>query len=139
VLAAAWAVLFTLLLALRVVLQRAEGSPAAPREWLQLGAVALSVLLVLAAGLGSRAPVVGRVVLRVEQAAAFVAITRLLGLGAHPDPGRAEQVLIALVGVHAVGAIVVSDELSTGTPPWRMGLWALALSFGMLTISLVAR
>src|SRR5678816_3834820 len=76
VLAAAWAVLFTLLLALRVVLQRAEGSPAAPREWLQLGAVALSVLLVLAAGLGSRAPVVGRVVLRVEQAAAFVAITR---------------------------------------------------------------
>ncbi len=139
VLAAAWAVLFALLLALRVMLQRAEGSPTDSQQWLQVGAVTLLVLLVLAAALGSRAPIVGRVVLRVEQAAVFVAITRLLGLGAHPDPGRAEQVLIALLGVHAVGAIVVSDELSTGTPSWGMGLWALALSFGVLTISLLAR
>ncbi len=139
VLATAWAVLFALLLALRVVFQRADGSPTDPQGWLQVGAMVLLMLLVLAAALGSRAPVVGRVVLRVEQAAAFVAITRLLGLGSHPDPGRAEQVLIALLGVHAVGAIVVSDELSTGSPPWRMGLWALALSFGVLTISLLAR
>jgi hypothetical protein len=139
VLATAWAVLFALLLALRMVLQHAEVAPAAPQAWLRVGSVAVFVLLALAAALGSRAPVVGRVVLRVEQAAAFVAITRLLGLGAHPDPGRAEQVLIALLGVHAVGAIVVSDELSTGTPSWRMGLWILAFSFGLLTFSLLAQ
>ncbi|HUM10322.1 MAG TPA: hypothetical protein VLT82_05160 [Myxococcaceae bacterium] len=139
VLAAVWAVLFALLLALRVMLQRTEDAPADSQHWLHVGAVTLLVLLVLAAALGTRAPFVGRVVLRLEQAAVFVAITRLLGLGPHPDPGRAEQVLIALLGVHAVGAIVVSDELSTGTAPWRMGLWALALSFGVLTLSLLAR
>jgi hypothetical protein len=139
VLATAWAVVFALLLAVRVLLQRAQGSPADSQMWLHVGAMVLLALLVLAAALGTRAPLVGRVVLRVEQAAVFVAITRLLGLGAHPNPGRAEQVLIALLGVHAVGAIVVSDELSTGTPPWRMGLWALALSFGVLTITLLAR
>ena len=77
--------------------------------------------------------------LRVEQAAVFVAITRLLALGAHPGPVRAERVLIALLGVHAVGAIIVSDELSTGTPAWRMGLWVLVLSFGALTASVLAR
>lgn len=139
VLAIVWAVLFAVLLTLRVVFQRTEPVPAVSQAWLHIGLVALLVLLVVAAALGSRAPVVGSVVLRVEQAAAFVAITRLLGLGNQPDPGRAEQVLIALLGVHAVGAIVVSDELSTGTSPWRMGLWGLALSFGALTISLLAR
>jgi len=122
-----------------VVFQRTEPVPAVSQAWLHIGLVALLALLVVAAALGSRAPMVGSVVLRVEQAAAFVAITRLLGLGNQPDPGRAEQVLIALLGVHAVGAIVVSDELSTGTSPWRMGLWGLALSFGALTISVLAR
>jgi len=139
VLAIVWAVLFAVLLTLRVVFQRTEPVPAVSQAWLHIGLVALLALLVVAAALGSRAPVVGSVVLRVEQAAAFVAITRLLGLGNQPDPGRAEQVLIALLGVHAVGAIVVSDELSTGTSPWRMGLWGLALSFGALTISVLAR
>ena len=139
VLVIVWAVLFAVLLTLRVVFQRTEPVPAVSQAWLHIGLVALLVLLVVAAALGSRAPVVGSVVLRVEQAAAFVAITRLLGLGNQPDPGRAEQVLIALLGVHAVGAIVVSDELSTGTSPWRMGLWGLALSFGALTISVLAR
>jgi len=139
VLAIVWAVLFAVLLTLRVVFQRTEPVPAVSQAWLHIGLVALLALLVVAAALGSRAPMVGSVVLRVEQAAAFVAITRLLGLGNQPDPGHAEQVLIALLGVHAVGAIVVSDELSTGTPPWRMGLWGLALSFGALTISLLAR
>ena len=139
VLAIVWAVLFAVLLAFRVMFQRTEPVPAVSQAWLHIGLVALLVLLVVAAALGSRAPVVGSVVLRVEQAAAFVAITRLLGLGNQPDPGHAEQVLITLLGVHAVGAIVVSDELSTGTPPWRMGLWGLALSFGALTISLLAR
>ncbi|HZJ54326.1 MAG TPA: hypothetical protein VFD38_09330 [Myxococcaceae bacterium] len=139
VLATAWAALFALLLALRVMFQRAEQSPPSSQVWLRLGSVALLLLLVVAAALGSRAPLVGSVVLRIEQAAVFVAITRLLGLGTQPDPGRAEQVLIALLGVHAVGAIVVSDELSTGTPPWRMGLWVLALSFGALTLSVLAR
>jgi hypothetical protein len=139
VLATAWAVLFAVLLAFRVMYQLAEDSPADSQAWLQIGSVALLLLLVAAAVLGSRTPLVGSVVLRVEQAAVFVAITRLLGLGSRPDPGRAEQVLIALLGVHAVGAIVVSDELSTGTPPWRMGLWALALSFGALTISVLVR
>ena len=139
VLAIVWAVLFAVLLTLRVVFQRTEPVPAVSQAWLHIGLVALLALLVVAAALGSRAPVVGSVVLRVEQAAAFVAITRLLGLGNQPDPGHAEQVLIALLGVHAVGAIVVSDELSTGTPPWRMGLWGLALSFGALTISVLAR
>ena len=139
VLAIVWAVLFAVLLTLRVVFQRTEPVPAVSQAWLHIGLVALLALLVVAAALGSRAPMVGSVVLRVEQAAAFVAITRLLGLGNQPDPGRAEQVLIALLGVHAVGAIVVSDELSTGTSPWRMGLWGLALSFGALTISLLAR
>lgn len=139
VLATAWAVVFAALLALRVLFQRAEGSPRDSQAWLQLGSVALLLLLVGAAVLGSRVPLVGSVVLRIEQAAVFVAITRLLGLGTQPDPGRAEQVLIALLGVHAVGAIVVSDELSTGTPPWRMGLWILALSFGALTISVLTR
>ena len=139
VLATAWAVVFAVLLAVRVLFARAEGSPRDSQAWLQLGSVALLLLLVVAATLGSRVPLVGSVVLRVEQAAVFVAITRLLGLGNQPDPGRAEQVLIALLGVHAVGAIVVSDELSTGTPAWRTGLWILALSFGVLTISLLAR
>ena len=139
VLAIVWAVLFAVLLTLRVVFQRTEPVPAVSQAWLHIGLVALLALLVVAAALGSRAPVVGSVVLRVEQAAAFVAITRLLGLGNQPDPGHAEQVLIALLGVHAVGAIVVSDELSTGTSPWRMGLWGLALSFGALTISVLAR
>jgi len=139
VLVIVWAVLFAVLLTLRVVFQRTEPVPAVSQAWLHIGLVALLALLVVAAALGSRAPMVGSVVLRVEQAAAFVAITRLLGLGNQPDPGRAEQVLIALLGVHAVGAIVVSDELSTGTSPWRMGLWGLALSFGALTISLLAR
>jgi len=139
VLVIVWAVLFAVLLTLRVVFQRTEPVPAVSQAWLHIGLVALLALLVVAAALGSRAPMVGSVVLRVEQAAAFVAITRLLGLGNQPDPGHAEQVLIALLGVHAVGAIVVSDELSTGTPPWRMGLWGLALSFGALTISLLAR
>jgi len=139
VLAIVWAVLFAVLLTLRVVFQRTEPVPAVSQAWLHIGLVALLALLVVAAALGSRAPMVGSVVLRVEQAAAFVAITRLLGLGNQPDPGRAEQVLIALLGVHAVGAIVVSDELSTGTSPWRMGLWGLALSFGALTISVLAR
>lgn len=139
VLVTAWAVVFALLLALRVLFQRAEGSPRDSEAWLQLGSVALLLLLVGAAALGSRAPLVGSVVLRIEQAAVFIAITRLLGLGNQPDPGRAEQILIAMLGVHAVGAIVVSDELSTGTPPWRMGLWVLALSFAALTISVLAR
>ena len=95
-------------------------------DWLRIGSVVLLGLLVVAAALGRRVPAVGSVVLRVEQAAVFVAITRLLGLGAHPDPGRAEQLLIALLGVHAVGAIIVSDELSTGTPSlaaWACGSW----------------
>src|SRR5690242_1612395 len=139
VLAAAWAALFALLLGLRVMFQRSDAAPADGQVWLRIGSVALLVLLTLAAALGNRAPWVGTVVLRVEQAAVFVAITRLLGLGTQPDPGRAEQVLIALLGVHAVGAIVVSDELSTATPPWRLGLWGLALSFAALTISVLAR
>jgi len=139
VLAAAWGALFSLLLAVRIVFQRTEAAPADSQAWLHIGSVALLVLLILAAALGQRTPWVGTVVLRVEQAAVFVAITRLLGLGNQPDPGRAEQVLIALLVVHAVGAIVVSDELSTGTPPWRLGLWGLALSFAALTISVLAR
>lgn len=139
VLAAAWAVLFALLLGIRVMFQRSDAAPADSQAWLRIGSVALLVLLTLGAALGHRSPLVGTVVLRVEQAAVFVAITRLLGLGNQPDPGRPEQVLIALLGVHAVGAIVVSDELSTGTPPWRLGLWALALSFAALTISVLAR
>ena len=139
VLAVAWAILFSVLLALRVALQRSAPEPVHSLAWLRIGSVTLLVLLIGAAALGRRAPVVGNVVLRVEQAAAFVAITRLLSLGNQPDPGRAGQVLIALLGVHAVGAIVVSDELSPRTPSWRAGLWALALSFGALTISVLAR
>lgn len=139
VLATAWAVVFAVLLALRILFARAEGSPRDAQIWLQLGSVALLLFLVAAAALGTRVPLVGSVVLRIEQAAVFVAITRLLGLGNQPDPGRAEQVLIALLGVHAVGAIVVSDELPTGTPAWRTGLWILTLSFGALTISVLAR
>ena len=139
VLAIAWAIVFAVLLALRFMAQRAATASADSQAWLRVGSVVVLALLIVAAALGNRAPVVGSVVLRVEQAAAFVAITRLLGLGTQPDPGRAEQVLIALLGVHAVGAIVVSDELSTGTPPWRMGLWVLASSFGALTISVLAR
>ena len=139
VLATAWAVVFAALLALRVLFQRADGSPRDSQAWLQLGSVALLLLLVVAAALGSRVPLVGSVVLRIEQVEVFVGITRLLGLGTQPDPGRPEQVLIALLGVHAVGAIIVSDELSTGTPPWRTGLWILALSFAALTISVLTR
>lgn len=139
VLAVAWAILFSVLLALRVALQRSAAEPLHSLAWLRIGSVTLLGLLLVGAVLGSRVPMVGSVVLRVEQAAAFVAITRLLGLGNQPDPGRAEQVLIALLGVHAVGAIVVSDELSPRTPSWRAGLWALALSFGALTISVLAR
>jgi hypothetical protein len=125
VLAVAWGALFALLLGLRLVFQRTEASPPHPQAWLRIGSVALLVLLTMAAVLGQRVPWVGT--------------TRLLGLGTQPDPGRAEQVLIALLGVHAVGAIVVSDELSTGTPPWRTGLWGLALSFAALTLSVLAR
>ena len=139
VLATAWAVLFIALLALRVAFQRDASAPSEPLEWLRKGTVVLLGLLVAAAAYGRGAPIVGSVVLRVEQAAVFVAITRLLGLGAHADPVRAEQVLIALLGVHGVGAIIVSDELSTGTPAWRMGLWVLALSFGALTATVLAR
>jgi predicted permease len=139
VLGIVWAALFSVLLALRVALQRTAAEPVHSLAWLRIGSVGLLGLLILSASLGTRAPVVGSVVLRVEQAAAFVAITRLLGLGSQPDPGRAEQVLIALLVVHGLGAIVVSDELSTGTPSWRAGLWALALSFGALTISVLAR
>ena len=139
VLATTWAVLFAVLLVLRVAFQRSADAPPESLEWLRLGSVALLALLVVAAALGHRVPAVGNVVLRVEQAAMFIAITRLLGLGAHPDPVRAEQVLIALLGVHGVGAIIVSDELSTATPTWRMGLWVLALSFGSLTASVLAR
>ena len=111
---ATWAALFAVLLVLRVVLQRSDASPGAPLGWLRhRRGAALLVLLVSAAALGGVGHrCVGRVVLRVEQAAVFIAITRLLGLGAQPDPGRAEQLLIALLGLHAVGAIVVSDELS---------------------------
>ncbi len=139
VLAGTWAVVFTVLLAVRVVLQRAEATPAVPLAWLRLGTALVLGVLVLAAALGTRASWVGSLALRVEQAAAFVAITRLLGLGAQPDPGRAEQVLIAVLGVHAIGAIVVSDELETGTRAWRLGLWILALSFGAVTLSVLAR
>lgn len=137
--ATAWALVFALLLVLRVALQWSEPSAERPLDWLRVGAVALLVLLVVAAALARRAPLVGGIVLRVEQAAVFVAITRLLGLGAQPDPGRAEQLLIALLGVHAVGAIVVSDDVSTGSQSWRTGLWALAISFGVLTATLFPR
>ena len=139
VLATAWAVLFSVLLAVRISWQRDAVAPSESLQWLRMGTLVLLGLLLLAAASGLRAPIVGTVVLRVEQAAVFVAITRLLGLGAHPDPVRAEQVLIALLGVHGVGAIIVSDELSTATPAWRMGLWVLALSFGALTASVLAR
>ena len=93
VLATAWAVLFSVLLVLLVAFQRAAAAPSEPLEWLRIGTVTLLGLLVVAAISGRRAPLVGSVVLRIEQAAVFVAITRLLGLGAHPDPVRAEQVL----------------------------------------------
>jgi hypothetical protein len=137
---AAWGVLFTLLLAVRVGLQRVHAPPGPNAlAWLRFGAVLLLALLLVAAALGRRAPLVGRVALRVEQAAVFLAITRLLGLGPHADPQRPEQVLIALLGVHAVGAIAVSDEIPTGTPPWRAGLWTLALTFGALTASVLTR
>ena len=139
VLATAWAVLFSVLLAVRISWQRDAVAPSESLQWLRMGTLVLLGLLLLAAASGRRVPIVGSVVLRVEQAAVFVAITRLLGLGAHPDPVRAEQVLIALLGVHGVGAIIVSDELSTATPAWRMGLWVLALSFGALTASVLAR
>jgi len=139
VLATAWAVAFAVLLALRVAFQRTASAPAESLQWLRIGAPSLLALLVVAAALGRRAPLVGSIVLRVEQAAVFIAITRLLGLGAHPDPGRAEQILMALLGVHGVGAIIVSDELSTGSPAWRLGLWILALSFGVVTASVLAR
>jgi len=137
--ATAWALVFALLLVLRVAHRWSERSSERPLDWLRLGAVVLLVLLVVAAALARRAPLVGGIVLRVEQAAVFVAITRLLGLGAQPDPGRAEQLLIALLGVHAVGAIVVSDDVSTGSQSWRTGLWALAISFGVLTATLFPR
>jgi hypothetical protein len=139
VLATAWAVLFSVLLVARVAIQRDATAPSESLEWLRIGTVVLLGLLVVAAAAGRRSTLVGSVVLRIEQAAVFVAITRLLGLGAHPDPVRAEQVLIALLGVHAVGAIIVSDELSTGTPAWRMGLWVLALSFGAVTATVLVR
>ena len=133
---AAWAMLFAVLL---VALQRSEAALAHPLGWLRVGASALLVLLVLAAALGRRAPLVGKIALRLEQGAAFIAITRLLGLGAQPDPGRVEQLLIALLGVHAVGAIVLSDEVSAAGQAWRTGLWTLALSFAALTVTLMTR
>jgi hypothetical protein len=139
VLATVWSVMFTVLLVLRVAFQRDAPEPSEPLHWLRIGTVVLLGLLVVAAASSRRVPLVATVVLRVEQAAVFVAITRLLALGAHPDPVRAEQVLIALLVVHAVGAIIVSDELSTGTPAWRTGLWVLVLSFGALTASVLAR
>ena len=139
VVATAWAFVFAVLLVLRVALQRADPSPVLPPAWLRVGATGLLVLLVAAASLALRAPLVGVSALRVEQAAAFLAITRLLGLGAQPDPGRAEQLLIVLLGVHAVGAIVLSDDVSRGTELWRTGLWGLALSFGLLTATLLYR
>jgi len=138
-LAAAWALLFAGLLAFRVGLQWSAPPPGTSLEWLRLGCIAVLSLLLLGAVLANRAPALGSVALRVEQGAVFLAITRLLGLGAHPDPGRPERVLIALLGVHAVGAIVVSDELRTGTPSWRAGLWVLASSFGALTVSVLTR
>ena len=137
-LAVVWAVVFVALLGIRVMLQRSPSTAGSRRMWLEAGALVLLALLLMAAALARRAPGVGNVVLRLEQAAVFLAITQLLGLGTQPDPGRAEQVLIALLGVHAVGAIVVSDELRTGTSAWRTGLWVLALSFGALTLSVVA-
>lgn len=137
--AAGGAVLFAVLLGVRVGLLRAESPPVTSLRWLRLGALALLALLVVGAVLGRRAPLVGGIVLRVEQAAVFIAITRLLGLGAQTDPVRAEQVLIGLLGLHAVGAIVVSDELTSGTQPWRTGLWTLALSFAALTATLLTR
>jgi len=135
----AWAAAFTALLAVRLVLQRAGALPRMSLVWLQVGSVVLLGLLVLGAALGARVPPVGRIVLRIEQAAIFIAITRLLGLGAQGAPGRAEQVLIALLGLHAVGAIVTSEELRPGTPPWRAALWVLAMSFGALTLSVLDR
>jgi hypothetical protein len=139
VLATVWTVLFSVLLAVRISWQLDAVAPSESLQWLRMGTLVLLGLLILAAASGRRAPIVGSVVLRVEQAAVFVAITRLLGLGVHPDPVRAEQVLIALLGVHGVGAIIVSDELSTATPAWRTGLWVLALSFGTLTASVLVR
>lgn len=140
VIAAAWAVLFALLLAVRFTLQR-SAAPVAREgpDWLRMGAVVLLGLLVLAAALGHRAPWIGDLVLRVEQGAVFVAVTRLLGLGAQPNPGPPEQVLIGLLVVHAIGAILVSDEVPGGTPPRRAGLWALAGSFAALTATLLVR
>jgi len=135
----AWALLFAVLLAIRVALQRSQPRPMVSLQWLRVGTVAVLGLLVGAALLARRDPRVGRVVLRIEQGAAFIGITRLLGLGAQPDPGRPEQVLIALLCVHAVGAIVVSEELEPGTAAWRSGLWILALSFGALALSVLAR
>jgi len=137
-LAVVWAVVFVVLLGVRVMLQRSATTAGSRRMWLEAGALVLLALLLVAAALARRAPGVGNVVLRLEQAAVFVAITQLLGLGTQPDPGRSEQVLIALLGVHAVGAIVVSDELRSGTSAWRTGLWVLALSVGALTLSVVA-
>ena len=138
-LVAAWALLFAVLLAFRVGLQRSAPPPGASLDWLRLGSLTVLGFLLLGAVLANRVPAVGSVALRVEQAAVFLAITRLLGLGAQPDPGRPERVLMALLGVHAVGAIVVSDELRTGTPSWRAGLWVLASSFGALTVSVLTR
>jgi len=139
-LVAAWAIVFLGLLAARVALQRVHAPPAPHAfRWLRLGAVILLAILFVAAAVSRWQPLVGRVVLRVEQGAVFLAITRLLGLGSQPDPQRPEQVLIALLGVHAVGAIVVSDELPSGTPVWRAGLWTLALSFGALTATVLGR
>ena len=45
-LATAWAVVFVLLLALRVVFLMAEGPPPDSRTWLQLGSLVLLLLLI---------------------------------------------------------------------------------------------
>ena len=135
---AAWSALFAVLLALRVALQRSDASPGPPLGWLRIGATALLVLLVARGG--------ARAVAHRSSVRSCCAWSRRRcsspspgssGSATQPDPGRAEQLLIALLGLHAVGAIVVSDELSAGTQAWRTGLWTLALSFGALTVTLL--
>gem|GEM_PF-3780023 len=42
-------------------------------------------------------------------------------------------------GVYAVRAILLSDEVSRGTRAWGTGLRGLALTFGVLTATLLSR